>query len=291
MPIISLLRTIVAITKKSIDLKTRCFLLLPIACIVIANTGQAQSDLTKRGLCCHVKAVVTSHYDRMPNDTFTLNDKQVSVFDTSGNLMETWESDDSGHIELHTIYRHDTTRALKIEIIEDSLGTMRDSIVFKLDHLERETATWYYSKDRALVQRTEVTISANNPVQNIVIYDGHDRVVQRATATLNQAGLTESWSNYAPNDTKLNEIQYKYDEKGNRIQSDLYDPATALLESHHYVYDDNHNILEETRTSRSNRTTTTVNHYTFDAAGNWVELTQNINEKYSSITRRLLSYY
>jgi hypothetical protein len=92
----------------------------------------------------------------------------------------------------------------------------------------------------------------------------------------------------------MKKYTYKYDDKGNKIEKNKYNPNGTLFDKtlHHkyiYKYDEKGNKIEKNECNLD-KTLRPVYIYKYDDYGNWIESIHHYRED-NTITERTIKYY
>jgi alpha-L-fucosidase len=268
----------------------------------VNTSGKVQNDLWDRKLNGAVKSVVTYHYNKMDHGKFvetgTYHSKTGYIYNRQGNTIR---------VDTYNTETDDVT----------SVGTLA------YDKQGREVL---YFNDGDTITRYEYHFNAN---KRLVEKDFWGKFKNPSIIVYNEKGQRDTlYQRNGDQGALYPAFVYHYDEP-NKLKEDRYDIAGHLWGHEEYLYDDRHNLLEQRSvdgkgvpnykvTYRYNERDDVVlqtdsnrlmiqgpampsarpgydvhvfRYDDFDKEGNWHEMDEIINNKYTLTTKREIAYY
>ena len=142
----------------------------------------------------------------------------------------------------------------------------------------------------------EIPYEAVEKFGEVVKGDALDRFGKNLQITFNEKGNKLEENSFNPYGSLFSKYTYKYDDKGNQIEKNSFNSDGSLDSKYTYKYDDKGNIIEENSfISDVNLDDKYTYKYTYDQQGNWIQQiaykVKNGVEKPSRIVERTIEYY
>jgi YD repeat-containing protein len=256
-----------------------------------------QNDLQIQNIKGQVQNIELKNYylneDFKDSNFYTLSFKEITKYDTNGNLTEYRYYNSREVFESKKIYNYDFNNNLIGILFFDSLSNLTDEINYKykydesgkiiehnfIDETDQITnCRYYYDKLGNVIEKKYFDI--DNNLQNIEIfkYDYNGLLIE--TKDLN-------------GDAEIDDKEcYKYDKNGFLIEETIYDNDSEIYEVKQYILDFNGNPLKIYRFDSNKNLLVFLNYeYIYDSQGNWLEKSLVENQKKKFIKVRNITYY
>ena len=142
----------------------------------------------------------------------------------------------------------------------------------------------------------EIPYEAVEKFGEVVKGDALDRFGENLQITFNEKGNKLEKNSFNPDGSLSFKHTYKYDDKGNQIELNFFNPDDNLDFKFTYKYDDKGNEIERNSFNSDGSLFLKYTYkYTYDQQGNWIQRiaykVKNGVEKPSQIVERTIEYY
>ena len=139
----------------------------------------------------------------------------------------------------------------------------------------------------------EIPYEAVERFGEVVKGDALDRFGENLQITFNENGNEIEINSFNPDGSLFSKYTYKYDDKGNQIEENSFNSDENLVDKYTYKYDDKGNEIERNSFSSDGSLFLKYTYkYTYDQQGNWIQQIEykvkNGVEKPSQIVERTI---